>query len=64
MKRKARRAVSNWLPQRGKNIEVRHPLTGRRVKVVSEHTGFKITMTIAVALIIVAAVLFFHGCSY
>jgi hypothetical protein len=57
---RVRRAVKNWLPQEGRRVEVRHPVTGRMWG-VSDHAGFAIVMTIAIILIIIAIVIGAHG---
>jgi hypothetical protein len=55
-KKRMRRAVKNWLPQEGRRIEVRHPVTGRKVG-VSDHQGFVIIMVLVIAMLVIAFLL-------
>ena len=49
--------IKKWLPQEGKRVEVRHPVTGRKVG-ISEHAGFWLILTLAVVIVLVGAMIF------
>lgn len=58
MAKRAYKAVKKWLPQEGKRVEVRHPVTGKKTG-ISEHRGFVLIMMLICAGLVLA-ILFLH----